>query len=55
MRPAEDYSDVADELVATYGKPMSTLLGREDYMYKKDFDYVSDYATFVTTHTNARS
>ena len=55
MRPAEDYSDVADELVATYGKPMSTLLGREDYMYKKDFDYVSDYATFVTTHNNARS
>lgn len=55
MRPADDYSDVAEELIETYGKPMSTLLGREDYMYKKDFDYVKDYDIFVTTINNARS
>ena len=40
MRPGEDYSDVADELIETYGAPMSQLLGREDFLYKKGFDYV---------------
>ncbi len=55
MRPANDYSDVADELVATYGKPMSTLLGREDYMYKKDFDFANNHDVFVNTMNNARS
>ena len=55
MRPANDYSDIADALVETYGKPMSTLLGREDYMYKKGPDYVNDPEIFVSTINNARS
>ncbi len=55
MRPGEDYSDVADQLIETYGTPMSQLLGREDFLYKKDFDYVNDYATFVRTLNNAKS
>jgi hypothetical protein len=55
MRPANDYSDVADELIATYGKPMSTLLGREDYMYKKGTEYMNDPEIFTSTMNNARS
>ena len=55
MRPGEDYSDVADELIDTYGAPMSQLLGREDFLYKENFDYVNDYATFVRTLNNAKS
>jgi len=55
MRPTHDYSDIADELVETYGKPMSTLLGREDYMYKKGPDAVNDSDVFITTMNNARS
>ena len=34
---------------------MSQLLGREDFLYKKNFDYVNDYATFVRTLNNAKS
>ena len=55
MRPGHDYSDVADELIETHGEPMSQLLGREDYMYKKSYDYVNDYGRFVRTLNNAKS
>lgn len=55
MRPGEDYSDVADDLIATHGQPMSRLLGREDFFYKKHFDYVADYDVFVQTMNNSRS
>ena len=55
MRPGENYSDVADELIAAYGAPMSQLLGREDFLDKKDFDYVNDYDTFVETLNNAKT
>ena len=55
LRQGDNYSDVADELIARYGTPMSQLLGEEDYFYKKDFDYVNDYAKFVRTLNNARS
>ena len=55
MRPGEDYSDVADGLIETYGERMSQLLGREDFLYKKDFDYVKGYEVFARTLNNARS
>lgn len=42
MRPGEDYSDLADELIETYGTRMSQLLGCEDYLEEKDFDWVND-------------
>ena len=34
---------------------MSQLLGRDDFLYKKNFDYVNDYATFIRTLNNAKS
>ncbi len=55
MRPGEDYSDVADGLIDTYGQPMSQLLGREDFLYKKHFDYMKGYDVFVRTLNNAKS
>ena len=55
LRQGDNYSDVADELIARYGTPMSQLLGEEDYFYKKDFDYVQDYGKFVRTLNNAKS
>ena len=55
MRPGEDYSDVADGLIDTYGQPMSQLLGREDFLYKKHFDYAKGYDVFVRTVNNAKS
>ena len=42
MRPGESYAHVADELIATWGTRMSQLLGREDYLEEKDFDWVND-------------
>ena len=55
LRQGDNYSDIADELIEQYGTPMSQLLGEEDYFYKKDFDYVGDYAKFVRTLNNAKS
>ena len=55
MRPADDYSDIAEELVENYGPRMSQLLGLDDYMYEKSFDYANDYDTFEKTLINARS
>ena len=55
LRQGDNYSDVADELIARYGTPMSQLLGEEDYFHKKDFDYVQDYGKFVRTLNNAKS
>ena len=55
MRPADDYSDIADVLIERYGPRMSQLLGEDDFLYKKSFDYVGDYETFARTLANARS
>ena len=55
MRPADDYSDIADVLIERYGPRMSQLLGEDDFLYKKHFDYVGDYETFARTLENARS
>ena len=55
MRPADDYSDIAEELVEKYGTRMSQLLGLDDYMYKKSFDYGKHYDRFERTLLNARS
>lgn len=54
MRSADDYSDIADRLVATYGPPMSQLLGLDDFLYKKYFDYEKDFAIFQRTVNNAK-
>ena len=54
MRPADDYSDIADRLVASYGPPMSQLLGLDDFFYKKYFDYEKDFAIFQRTVNNAK-
>ena len=42
MRPGESYAHAADELIDTYGTRMSQLLGREDYLDERDFDWVND-------------
>ena len=42
MRPGESYAHAADELIAAHGTRMSQLLGREDYLDEKDFDWVND-------------
>ena len=55
MRPADDYSDIADVLIERHGPRMSQLLGEDDFLYKKNFDYVGDYETFARTLENARS
>lgn len=55
MRPGEDYSDVADDLIEKYGAPMSQLLGREDFLYEKNFDYEKNYVQFDTALRNSRS
>ena len=55
MRPADNYSDIAEALIERYGPRMSQLLGEDDFLYKKNFDYVGDYETFARTLANARS
>lgn len=55
LRQGDNYSDEAEELIERYGTAMSQLLGEEDYFYKKNFDYVKDYAKFVRTMNNAKS
>ena len=55
MRPGENYSDAADRLVEAWGPSMSQLLGRDDFLYKKNFDYVKDYAIFIRTVNNAKT
>ena len=42
MRPGESYAHAADALVETWGTRMSQLLGREDYLDEKDFDWAND-------------
>lgn len=52
LRPVEDYSPWADELVGKYGPVMSQLLGREDFLSSTTgFDSTKIYATI----NNARS
>ena len=46
---------MADGLIGTYGERMSQLLGREDFLFKKHFDYVKGYEVFARTLNNARS
>jgi len=46
MRPVEDYSAYADDLIAQYGEGMSQLLGREDFLYSPTgFDVTKSVAT----------
>ena len=53
MRPIEAYSDEqADALCAKWGKAMSTLLGREDYLQKASLPSLE---TFSQTMLNVRS
>jgi len=54
MRPAEDYSDSADRLVEEFGAPMSQVLGRDDFLYKKDLDPVADHAVYIKTFNDAQ-
>ena len=54
VRPNEDFSDVADEMIEKYGQPMAQLLGKLDSIAKKDFDYVEDFGTFIRTTNNAK-
>ena len=42
MRPGENYAHAADQLIKDYGTRMSQLLGREDYLDEKDFDWAND-------------
>ena len=54
VRPNEDFSDVAEEMIEQYGEPMAQLMGKLDSIAKKDFDYVKDFGTFIKTANNAR-
>ena len=54
IRPNEDFSDVAEEMIEKYGEPMAQLMGNMDSIAKKDFDYVKDFGTFIKTANNAR-
>jgi ectoine hydroxylase-related dioxygenase (phytanoyl-CoA dioxygenase family) len=55
VRPNEDFTQVADGLIERFGAPMSQLMGREDSIATKDFDYVKDYATFMRTANNGKT
>lgn len=47
MRPVENYSAFADDLISTHGARMSQLLGREDALDSPTgFDYSKAAATF---------
>jgi hypothetical protein len=52
LRPVEDYSPWADELIAQHGPRMSQLLGRDDFLYSTEgFDSTKLYGTL----NNAKS
>ncbi len=52
LRPVEDYSPWADELIEKHGQCMSQILGREDFLYSTTgFDSSKLYATI----NNAKS
>ena len=51
MRPVEDYSAHADDLIERYGKRMSQLLGREDFLYSAGG---FDPALGIPTQNNAK-
>ncbi len=51
MRPVEDYSDHADDLVAAHGPIMSQLLGREDFLMGKNG---ADVSKLIDTFRNAK-
>ena len=54
VRPNEDFSHIADEMIEEYGEPMAQLMGKLDSIAKKDFDYVEDFGTFIRTTNNAK-
>ena len=51
MRPVQDYSDHADDLVAAHGPIMSQLLGREDMLMGKQS---ADVSKMMDTFRNAK-
>lgn len=51
MRPVEDYSHHADELIEKYGDRMAQLMGREDFLASPDG---ADYSKLVQTFNNAK-
>jgi len=51
MRPVEDYSAHADELIADHGGKMAQLLGREDMLYSPTG---ADYSRLRQTFNNAK-
>ena len=53
LRPGENYDHIADELIGTYGTRMSQLLGREDFLDKRDFDFEND-PRYLQTKINVR-
>ena len=54
VRPNEDFSHIADQMIEEYGEPMAQLMGKLDSIAKKDFDYVEDFGTFIRTTNNAK-
>lgn len=51
MRPVEDYSAHADDLIAAHGEPMAQLMGREDMLHSPTG---ADYSKLVATFNNAK-
>jgi len=51
MRPVEDYSAHADELIKTHGDTMAQLMGREDFLVGANG---ADYSKLTATFNNAK-
>ena len=51
MRPVEDYSSHADELIEQHGPRMAQMLGREDFLNSPSG---ADYSKLITTFNNAK-
>jgi ectoine hydroxylase-related dioxygenase (phytanoyl-CoA dioxygenase family) len=51
MRPVEDYSAHADQLIETHGELMVQLMGHEDFLSGSNG---ADYSKLITTFNNAK-
>ena len=51
MRPVEDYSASADELISEHGERMAQLMGRQDFLMGANG---ADYSKLLTTFNNAK-
>ena len=48
LKPVEDYSDHADDLIAAHGEQMALLLGREDFLNSPEGSHADPGKTAAT-------